>query len=123
MVASITDGLGTEGKTSFFSLLSSWFAEKDSTTTLQGRRGFPYFEATREAFRDEQRGLLEGVVLVADLDRLLYRPAEQLGLDVDEVVVVVGSSLIRGDGGDGEPQVRALVVVLVKHTGHWFKVI
>ena len=56
-------------------------------------------------------GLLEGVVLVADLDRLLYRPAEQLGLDVDEiVVVVVGSSLIRGDGGDGEPQVRGLVV-------------
>lgn len=88
---------------------------KRTQRRLQRRRGFLYFEATRPFVMND--GLLEGVVLVADLDRLLYRPAEQLGLDVDEVVVVVGSSLIRGDGGDGEPQVRALVVVLVKHTG------
>ena len=49
----------------------------------------------------------EGVVLVADLDRLLYRPGE------------LGLVPLRGVGGDGEPQVGLLIVVVL-HIAQWY---
>ena len=90
-MASITDGLGLP--VLVLLLLSSWrwpsWPPPSSSTTST--------TTTTMSWR-------KGVVLVADLDRLLYRPGE-LGLVLHVAVVP-----LRGVGGDdvvGEPQVRA----------------